>query len=60
MPTAERPRVVRRRRSLPLPQPKPPAWSAGLQPSQRRAADGLAAAEKERSARRWLLNLVGR
>jgi hypothetical protein len=54
MPTAERPRVAHRRRSVPPPQPKSPAWSAALLPSQRCAADGRAAAERERSVRRWL------
>jgi pimeloyl-ACP methyl ester carboxylesterase len=50
MPTAERPPVAHRRRSMPPPQPKPPAWRAGLLPSQRRAADGRAAAGAKRAA----------
>ena len=58
MPIAERPRVLYRCRSLP--QPEPPEWSAGLLPSQRRAADGLAAVERERSLWQRLLHLVGR
>lgn len=60
MPTAERLRVVHRRRSVPPPQPKPPAWSEALLPSQRRAANGRAAAERERSVRDWLRVLARR
>jgi hypothetical protein len=60
MRTAERPQTAHRRRPAPPPQPEPPLWSAGLLPSQRRAAMGRAAAEQERSVRRWLRDLARR
>ena len=42
------------RRRAPLPQPRQPAWSAALAPSQRRAAEARAAAARRRSAEAWL------
>jgi hypothetical protein len=58
MPTAQQPPARHGRRS-PQPQPKPPAWSAALQPSQRRAAR-RAAAEHQLTVRRWLRDLARR
>jgi hypothetical protein len=40
------------------PQPRPPAWSAALLPSQRRAAEYRAAEEHQRAAQRWLRELI--
>jgi hypothetical protein len=58
---AERPTdVSAARASLVQPQPTPPAWSAALRPSQRRAAERRAAAEHRQAVRRWLRDLTGR
>ena len=59
MPTAQQSRARYGRRS-PQPQPKPPAWSAALQSSQRRAAARRAAAEHQLTVRRWLRDLARR
>jgi hypothetical protein len=59
MPTAQQ-LPARHGRRPPLPQPKPPAWNAALQPSQQRAADRRAAAEHELNVRRWLRDLAHR
>lgn len=47
-------------RVTPLPQPKTPAWSEALAPSQRRAAEARAAIMKRRSAQRWLRTITPR
>ena len=59
MPTARQSRARHGRRS-PQPQPKSPAWSAALRPSQRRAAARRAAAEHQLTVRRWLRDLARR
>ena len=59
MPTPQQSRARHGRRS-PQPQPKPPAWSAALQPSQQRAAARRAAAEHQLTVRRWLRDLARR
>jgi hypothetical protein len=50
--------VATQRRALP--QPRQPAWSAALAPSQRRAADRRAQLARRRSAQRWLRDLSPR
>jgi hypothetical protein len=52
-------RVTDQRRR-PVAQPRPPAWSTALVPSQRRAADQRAQLERRRSAQRWLRDLARR
>jgi hypothetical protein len=47
-------------RFAPQPQPKPPAWSAALRPSQRRVAARRSFAEHPVSVRRWLRDLTRR
>ena len=47
----------RPRRSV-QPQPRPPAWSAELLPSQRRAGERRAAAEHQRAVQRSLRDLA--
>lgn len=42
------------------PQPGPPALSAALRPSQRRAAERRAAAQELRVVQRWLHDLTRR
>jgi hypothetical protein len=44
----------------PVAQPSPPAWSAALVPSQRRAADRRSELARRRSAQRWLRDLSRR
>ena len=54
------PRFVSQSRDRTLPQPQPAAWSAGLVPSQRRAADQRSQLQRRRSAERWLRDLARR
>jgi hypothetical protein len=59
MPSARQTSVPRARRFV-QPQPTPPAWSAALRPSQRRAAERRVAAEQQQAVRRWLRALTAR
>ena len=48
------------RRTPPIAQPAPPSWSAGLAPSQQRAARRREHHIRQRSAQDWLRTLAER
>ena len=59
MPRAQANPGPRPRRAV-QPQPRPPAWSADLLPSQRRASERRAAAEHQRAVQRSLRDYARR